>query len=282
MADAAAVTALAQLIGRVNMHRDSYKLPNFSGRDNKTSSCKFTEWIYLYEQKVQANDDIVDAEKQRLVLQSLTGEARERYITLERSGATFENIVTKFKTVYSDQSSSIELIEAFHAAKQVGGESVSQFADRVELLAHKVSQHDDMEGDYYTSDELLKTKFVRGLKDESLADRVQHLLDDDTRTFDVVRRKVVAEDERRRCKAVKPVKAVADQSELMEARKRLANTEKELADLKRQVAQSHRKPNQKPQLRCEFCNRPGHAKPKCYAYIHQQELAKTKTQPGNA
>ena len=96
------------------------------------------------------NDELSDQEKQRIVLQSLTGETRERYILLEQSGTTFINIIAKFCGVYADTSTSIELIEAFHAAKQSSHESVTQFADRIELAALKITQHSDIKDKYYS------------------------------------------------------------------------------------------------------------------------------------
>ena len=289
MADEAAVAALTRLLGQVNLQREVVvKLPNFAGRDTKPSTCKFAEWIYLYEQRVRDNDELSDQEKQRIVLQSLTGEARERYILLERSGTTFINIIAKFRGVYADTSTSIELIEAFHAAKQSSHESVTQFADRIELAALKITQHSDIKDKYYTSDAVLKAAFSKGLRDESLADRVIHLLDDEMRSFDDVRRKVITEDERRRRK-VKPVKVIAEQQpspELQDTRRRLKAAEEEISLLKkereeRQRADSQPKPNWPPRQRpkCEFCGMLGHIKPKCRAFLYQRELADKKDKP---
>lgn len=279
--DEAAVQALAQLIGRVNLHRDIYKLPNFAGRDTKPSSCKFEEWIYLYETKVKGNAAIAKDEKERIVTQSLIGEARARFVILEQSKTSFDDILQKFKTAYADQSSSIELIEVFHSAKQKHNETASEFADRLELHAHKIVQHKDIGGAYYTSDNVLKTTFVRGLRDESLSDRVVHLLDDEKCAFDKLRQRVVTEEERRKA-TPKPVKAVAEQQESPElklALQRLKDKDRELEELRKRVQSQSRSPPQQrsrgpPRTRphCDFCDRPNHTREQCYAYKHQQKI----------
>ena len=114
------------------------------------------------------------------MLQSLSGEARSRY--MERGGLSFREIISRFKQIYGDHSSAVELIEKFHSLRQNEKESVTEFADRVERTAHDVAAHEGVAGGFYKSDEILQT-FIRRLKDQELIGKVNHNLDDKMRSY---------------------------------------------------------------------------------------------------
>ena len=88
-----------------------------------------------------------------------------------------EGFAEHFSQLYASQDSEIVYPDKNYvmyndilvAAKQSSHESVTQFADRIELAALKITQHSDIKDKYYTSDAVLKAAFSKGLRDESLA-----------------------------------------------------------------------------------------------------------------
>ena len=146
---------------------------------------EFAEWIYLFEKRIDDDGGLSRDAKERIMLQSLSGEARSRYIQLERGRLSFREIISRFKQIYGDHSSAVEFIEKFHSPRQNEKESVTEFADRIERTAHGVASHEGVAGSFfYKSDEILKTKFIRGLKDQELIGKVNHILDDKILQFD--------------------------------------------------------------------------------------------------
>ena len=75
-------TALANLLSQINIPKESPKLPNFSGSEAKSKECTFAEWIYLFEKRIDDDGDLSRDAKERIMLHSLSGEARSRYIQL--------------------------------------------------------------------------------------------------------------------------------------------------------------------------------------------------------
>ena len=166
------------------------------------------------------------------MLQSLSGEARSHYIQLERGGLSFREIISRFKQIYGDHSSAVELIDKFHSLRQNEKESMTEFADRVERTARDVAAHEGVAGRFYKSDEILKTKFIRGLKRQN----------DKMRSFNYLRTRMLNEESRRNSSKIstKPTKVVTEEKDnvsevLKEAMRRLDEQSREITELKTEL-----------------------------------------------
>ena len=276
---AAAATALADLLSNVHLTKEKFKLPTFSGRDAKGKDCKFNEWHYVYEKSIKDNTTLTSSDQQRLVYNSLAGEARARYLQLDNAKLTIQQIINRFEEIYSDQTSAVDRVEKFHELRQGTKESVTDFADRLEKIAHWVSEGEMADTEFYTSDTVLKTKFVRGLTDDSVAQRVAHIVDDNTKSFDYLRNRIANETSRSRRdsspKRTKPTKAVSETTTdvFQKLLTRLESVETELKDMRKEQKSRPTQHNQRSHVRkkCDYCGRSGHLQVDCYAYQYQQK-----------
>ena len=284
-AEETVATALANLLSQINIPKESPKLPIFSGRDAKSKECTFAEWIYLFEKRIDDDGGLSRDAKERIMLHSLSGEARSRYIQLERGGLSFREIISRFKQIYGDHSSAVELIENFHSLRQNEKETVTEFADRVERTAHEVAAHEGVDGSFYKSDEILKTKFIRGLKDQELIGKVNHILDDEMRSFDYLRTRMLNEESRRNSSKIstKPTKVVTEEKDnvsevLKEALRRLDEQAKEITELKTELKKEQESKWSRKQ--CDYYGKMGHLRKDCYA-LKKRESAQKPIRTGN-
>ena len=262
------------LLAAMNDRTVKDKLPTFSGRDSKPRDCTFREWKYMFN-KITSNDSSLSCyDKERLVLQSLQGEARQRYIRLDSNNATLDDIIAKFSATYGDMTSDVERIEKFNNLHQHAKESSSDFADRVEKLAYWVSSGNDSMSIYCTN-QMLKSKFSRGLNNQPLAESLNYIVDDEQKSFEDLRHKVLALEQRQsQAQATKPKQPVtAVQDSVME--KILQRLEALEAKMNEKPAQPPR--SDRPRIECTYCHRHGHTQEQCHFYLRRQAQDSKKT-----
>lgn len=152
--------------------KDVPKLPIFSGDDQK-GEVSFEVW--RFELKcVMIDDSIDDSLVLQAIRRSLRGTARQMLIPLGEK-ATCQDIIAKLDTLYGNVSSSETVLQKFYTECQRDNENVTSYGCRLENLLQiaidsghiSVSARNDM----------LRSKFWTGLKDDRLKTQTRHKYD---------------------------------------------------------------------------------------------------------
>ena len=162
---------------------------------------------------------------------------------------------------------------------------MTEFADRVERTAHDVAAHEGVDGSFYKSDEILKTIFIRGLKDQELIGKVNHILDDKMRSFDYLRTRMLNEESRRNSSKIstKTTNVVTEEKDnvsyvLKEALRRLDEQAREITELKTELKKEQE--SKWSRTKCDYCGKMGHLRKYCYA-LKKKESAQKPIRTGN-
>ncbi len=264
-----------------NKRKPKPQIPTFSGRTSgKSKDNSYEDWIYMVE-KVndhKAEFELTDQKGLEIaVFQSVVGEARSRYIRLDKAGKSITEILAEFKLAYSDKTDVYERITRFNDLKQHKSECVQEYADKLEKLQLWILECSEATG-YFENDKMMKLTFVRGLRDRTLPHKLLYLIDDEGKKYQDIRTKAISL-EKEQSSLDKAVKVVQDAESSLVSR-----LEQRVAYLEGRGS-SEKKPHKvgKKQftLKCYFCKEPGHFKYDCPKYKKRAEQLKKEKQ-GNA
>lgn len=186
------------------------KLPLFSGKDAKTKSVSYQEWIYYVDKLIEdrVSNSMSEKDISSCIFNSVIGDAKSLYIRYDRLKYSLSDILEKFNLKYGDRTSALEKVEMLASLKQEFKESINEYAERLESMIDYQGA-----GTLYENEDNKKTKFVNGLRNKAIADKLLYLSDDSSRTYDELKAKAVFL-ERRETES-KPAKSVQDNSKDM-------------------------------------------------------------------
>lgn len=250
-----------------------FQLPIFAGNCGKTKQhTPYFEWRYMVKklQNLNKTDEVV---VENAVLNSLTGEARTRYIRLESTGEKCVDILKKFDSIYKDSTDLMQRVQKLHELKQGKGESISEFVDRVETCRFWVTEMDDVSS-FYKTDNFLKNKLSESLSDKEIADKLLYMVGDESKSFTDYKNKLIEIEKRSKdaltVKAVQPIMSPENDriTRLEEKFDQLLSTmqsnQASNFDNKNTSNQGFRNQGhfRKP-IKCWRCNKIGHTKKDC-------------------
>ena len=258
-------STLADALSRLVLKREKPRLPTFSGRDTTKRETTFFDWMYVVKKVIKQREqyNLTEREFGDVIFQSLNGEARSRYIRLEDTNSNLTDILEAMSAVYKDSTPSIDRIQTLHTSKQNKGESVTQFADRLENTAFWAERANDVMP--FNRDLTLKMVFLKGLSNRRFADIMEHLKDDASKTYDQIRAKAISlERERTETDPKKLIQPV--QSDLQDKVDRLTKQVESLQAALNAGKGAEPKRQKRPyqRLTCDYCKRNGHTEMFCY------------------
>ena len=251
---------LTELLGKHLVKREKFVLPTFSGNSGKHKQTPYFEWRYMVKKAEKVKKD---SELELLVFNSLTSEARTRFIRLESEQTSFKDIIIKFDSIYQDSTNLMKRVQKLHEIKQSRGESVVEFIDRLETCTYWVTEMDDA-SPFYKTEAFLKSKLSDSLIERELADKLLYMIGDPNKTFIDYRNQLLELE--KRSKDFIPVKSV--QPIITPEMDHIARLEEKLDKLMnmKTSATYTRSPNTgdyKKKVRCWRCNILGHVKKDC-------------------
>lgn len=263
---------LAQLLGKLLCKKPIPKLPNFAGRDATKREAKYEDWRYLVNNLAERKDDygLSQSELIDTVVGSLTGEARTRFIRLDCNRSNVKEILCALDLVYADQTTPMDRLRILQSTVQKKDESVSSFADRMEEVAFNLERNaGSMKFD---RDSLLKTVFMAGIFNERIRDRLEHMRDDDSKSYERVRSRailleteLVKETVHEKRSSVKPVQSETDQklATLLDLVQNLQKKVEQTEEKRRTENRPRFNPRPNNPQNCFYCGESGHFMRSC-------------------
>ena len=100
---------LTEALGRMFLRKEKPKIPIFSGRDATKREASFEDWFHVVKRAISAQHvyKLDDREMLDVIFASLAGEARSRFIRLDRAHTSLGDILSFLEQAYSDQTSAI-------------------------------------------------------------------------------------------------------------------------------------------------------------------------------
>ena len=277
---------LTEALGRMFLRKEKPKIPIFSGRDATKREASFEDWFHVVNRAISTQHvyKLDDREMSDVIFASLAGEARSRFIRLDRAHTSLGDILSSLEQAYSDQTSAIERMQELHTMSQLKSETVSQFADRLEATAYALEQCSD--GIPFDTNQTLKAIFMRGLRMKEIKNLMEHLRDDKAKTYENVRAKAVMLEKEQRTErpdekklTVKPIQSDLEKT-VLALTAQVQHLQKSLEASQAAATQStqqHSTPSKnRASLKCFYCDKPGHFARDCQ--LKKQAMAKREAE----
>ncbi|XP_056001618.1 uncharacterized protein LOC130048640 [Ostrea edulis] len=143
-------------------HPSQPRLSIFYGESATKGEADYDQWCY--EVKSLLHDEIYKEEViMQAIRRSVRGEASRILMRLE-PGVRIKAVLEKFESVYGTVDTKEELLAKFYSAKQEQTEDVTSWSCRLEYILRKLVKQGLIGS--YGSDEMLKSKFWSGLRQE--------------------------------------------------------------------------------------------------------------------
>ena len=160
MGDQAAIDELTKVLEQVTLKTQKPKIPTFSDRHSRGKDTPFSDWYFIVQKAIKDNANLLSTEIVNMVFNSVSGEARSRYIMISEN-KTLTEILNAFRDAYEDNTNLIDRIQKLHNLKQDSHESVANFADKLKTTVHWIDQLDDKA--LYNKLDIMKSVFLNGL-----------------------------------------------------------------------------------------------------------------------
>lgn len=250
------VKELTALLGKHFVKSEKVVLPIFAGNSGKSKQTPYFEWRYMVTKIGKLKKD---QEFELLVLNSLTAEARTRFIRLESENTTFDNILNKFDVIYKDSTDLMQRVQKLHEITQNKSETINDFIDRLETCTFWVTEMEEASA-FYKNDAFLKMKVSQSLINKNLTDKLLYMVSDTTKTFTDYRNALIDLEKKSSddvsVKIIQPTKSIYED--------RISKLEEKIDKLLDQGVSTPKKTEHRKQtMKCWRCDKIGHMKRDC-------------------
>ena len=245
------------------------KLAKFSG-SGKNNEPSFRVWQFTVQNLRQNNGE---PEVIHAINRSVTGSAAEVLMRMGHN-VTVDQILKKFEHIFGSVISQEQILTNFYTAQQKPSETIAEWSCRLEdILSHpKVQLNREQR------EEMLKSRFFRGLHHDKIRNAVRHKVEsgtyddlmvlareaeDDIKSDKAVARPLVEDNiSKKMDKLIKDMRELKQQVSGWENRlKNLENNEKGKATTSQPTTDSNK--GNKSDLFCTYCKRRGHTIQDC-------------------